>query len=148
MEENLKQSMYKCITEYIYMYNWITLLSTSNWHNIVNQLCCCYCSTAKLCPTLCNPMGCSRPGSSVLTCLLAFAHIHVHWVVIHWVKGAWVTQWSYGPCCAGPPKTERSYWRVLTKHGPLEKEMATPSTILAHGWYEEVKKKKSQLYFN
>ena len=29
---------------------------------------------------LCNPMGCSMPGSSVLHCLLEFAQIHVHWV--------------------------------------------------------------------
>ena len=27
--------------------------------------CCCCCSVAKLCPTLCNPMDCSPPGSSV-----------------------------------------------------------------------------------
>ena len=25
----------------------------------------CMCSAAKLCPTLCNPMDCSPPGSSV-----------------------------------------------------------------------------------
>ena len=28
------------------------------------QLCCC-CSAAQLCPTLCDPMDCSLPGSSV-----------------------------------------------------------------------------------
>ena len=27
------------------------------------------------------------------------------------------TQWIYEPCCVGPPKTDRSWWRVLTKHG-------------------------------
>ena len=42
-----------------------------------------------------------------------------------------VTQWSYEPCRAGPPKTDGSLWRVLTKRGPLEKEMATHSSILA-----------------
>ena len=31
------------------------------------------------CPTLCNPMDCSKPGSSVLHYLLEFAQIHVHW---------------------------------------------------------------------
>ena len=30
--------------------------------------------------TLCNPMDCSRPGSSVLRYFLEFAQIHVHWV--------------------------------------------------------------------
>ena len=38
------------------------------------------CSVAKSCPTLCDPMNCSMPGSSVFYCLLEFAQIHVHWV--------------------------------------------------------------------
>ena len=37
------------------------------------------CSIAKSCPTLCNPIDYSMPGSSVLY-LLEFAQIHVHWV--------------------------------------------------------------------
>ena len=45
---------------------------------LLAQWCCC--SVAKLCPTLCDPMDCSTPGSSVLHCLLEFAQIHVHWV--------------------------------------------------------------------
>ena len=40
---------------------------------------CCF-SVTKLCSTLCNPMDCSMPGSSVLHCLLEYAQIHVHWV--------------------------------------------------------------------
>ena len=39
---------------------------------------CCY-SVAQLCPTLCNPMDCSRPGFPVLH-YQEFAQIHVHWV--------------------------------------------------------------------
>ena len=31
-------------------------------------------------PTLCDPMDCSMPGSSVLHYLLEFAHIHIHWM--------------------------------------------------------------------
>ena len=43
--------------------------------------CCCHCcSVAKSCLTLCNPMDCSKLGSSVLHYLLEFAQIHVHWV--------------------------------------------------------------------
>ena len=38
------------------------------------------CSDTKCCPTLCDPMDCSTPGSSVLHCLPEFAQIHVHWV--------------------------------------------------------------------
>ena len=47
---------------YMYMYGWVTLLSTWNYHNIVNWLCCCCCLVAKLCPTICNPMDYSLPG--------------------------------------------------------------------------------------
>ena len=35
------------------------------------------------------------------------------------------------PCHVGPPKMAGSWWRVLTKHGPLEKGMASHLSILA-----------------
>ena len=41
--------------------------------------CCCCCSVTELCPTVCDLMGCSRPGFPVLHYLLEFAQIHVHW---------------------------------------------------------------------
>ena len=44
------------------------------------SLFCCYYSVAKLCPTLCDPMDCSKPGSPVLHNLLEFVQIHTHWV--------------------------------------------------------------------
>ena len=40
----------------------------------------CYCSVAKSCPTLCDPMDCSTPGSSVLHRRPEFAQTHVCWV--------------------------------------------------------------------
>ena len=39
--------------------------------------CCCCCSVTKSCLTLCDPMDCSTPGSSVLRYLLEFAQSHV-----------------------------------------------------------------------
>ena len=42
-----------------------------------------------------------------------------------------LTQWNYEPRHVGPPKTDRSWWRVLTEHGPLEKVMANHFSILA-----------------
>ena len=42
-------------------------------------------------------------------------------------------QCSYEPCRVGPPMTDGSWWRVLTKRGPLEEEMANHSSILATG---------------
>ena len=35
---------------------------------------------ALLCPTFCNPMGCSMPAFSVLHHRLELAQIHIHWV--------------------------------------------------------------------
>ena len=36
--------------------------------------CCCFCSVAKSCPTLCNPMDCSTPGFSDLHYLPVFSN--------------------------------------------------------------------------
>ena len=41
-----------------------------------------------------------------------------------------LTQWNYEPCQVGPPKTDGSWWRVLTNHDPLEKGMANHFSIL------------------
>ena len=42
-----------------------------------------------------------------------------------------LTQWSYEPWLVGPPKTDGSWWRGLTKCGPLEKGMENHFSILA-----------------
>ena len=42
-----------------------------------------------------------------------------------------LTQWNYEPCHVGPPKMDRSWWRVLIKRGPLGKGMANHFSILA-----------------
>ena len=42
-----------------------------------------------------------------------------------------LTQWNYEPCCVGPPTMDGSWWRGLTKRGPLEKGMANHFSILA-----------------
>ena len=46
----------------------------------LHTLSCCY-SVTQLCPTLCYPMNCSTPDSSVLYYLPEFAQTHVHWVI-------------------------------------------------------------------
>ena len=53
------------------------------------------------------------------------------WItVLLWQRGC-VTQWSYEPCRAEPPKTDGSQQRVLTKQGPLKEEMAKHSSFLS-----------------
>ena len=54
-----------------------------------------------------------------------------------------LTQWNYEPCCVGPPKTNRSWWRILTKRGPLEKGMENHWVFLPwepHEQYEKAKR--------
>ena len=42
-----------------------------------------------------------------------------------------LTQWKYEPCRVGPPKMDRSWWRVLTKCGPFKKgTLQTTSVFL------------------
>ena len=42
----------------------------------------------------------------------------------------------------GPPKTDGSWWRVLTKCGPLEKGTANHFSILALSIHEQYEKAK------
>ena len=56
-----------------------TLISGMSGGGTLYFLSCCYCSVAKFCQTLCDPMDCSTRGSPVLHYLPEFAPIHVHW---------------------------------------------------------------------
>ena len=48
--------------------------------SLICNICSYCCSVAKSCPALCEPMGCSMPGSPFLHYLLEFAQIRDHWV--------------------------------------------------------------------
>ena len=61
---------------------WLVMLnifSYAYWP-LIYHLCCCSYSVTKPCPTLCDPMDWSMPGSPVLHYLPEFAQIHVLWV--------------------------------------------------------------------
>ena len=55
-----------------------TFIIVKSW--LLSRTMNCCCSVAQSCPTLCDPVDCSTPGSSVLHYLLGFAQTHVHWV--------------------------------------------------------------------
>ena len=72
----------------------------------------CCCPVSKLCPTLCDPMDCSTPGSSVFQYLPEFAQIHVHWLsdaiilCLHFfclqsfpALGSFLMSWLFTSCC-------------------------------------------------
>ena len=55
----------------------------------------------------------------------------IHRKLTNLVTQSCLSQWNYEPCLGGPPKMDGSWWKVLTKHGPLEKGMANHFSILA-----------------
>ena len=65
------------------IYIFLTKLSCFSFIWLV-CVCVCVCARActctQSCLTLCSPMGCSMPGSSVFYYLPEFAQTHVHWV--------------------------------------------------------------------
>ena len=57
---------------------------------------CCYCLVAQSCPTLCSPMGCSLPGSSVLR--ISQTKI-LEWVAISFSRrSSWMRDWTHIFC--------------------------------------------------
>ena len=59
------------------------------------------------------------------------------------LKQPCLIQWNYEPCCVGPPKTDGSWWSVLTKRGPLEKGIGNHFSILilrTHEPYEKAER--------
>ena len=59
---------------------WTCNWHQSSWRGSLKLPVYCCCSVAELCPTICNPMDCSTPGSPVLHYLPEFVETHVHWV--------------------------------------------------------------------
>ena len=98
---------------------------TSSWSPF------CYCSVAKSCLTLCNPMNCSTPGFPVLHCLLEFSQIHVHWL---WCYLTISSSAAFISFCLQSFPASRSL-----KGGSSNGKMATHSSILACRipWMEE-----------
>ena len=64
---------------------------------------------------------------------------------LKWLHGSQpcVTQWNSKPCHVGPPKTVGSWWRALTKCGPLETEMANDSAFLPWDPIDGMKRHKN-----
>ena len=78
-----------------------------------------------------DPMDCSLPGSSVHGIFQARV---LEWGAIAFSTHgpqAYLAQWNYEPYPVGPQKTDGSWWRILTKCGPLEKIIANQFSILA-----------------
>ena len=57
-----------------------TSLTGNFWGSPYCNIISCYCSVARSCLTLCDPLDCSMPGFLVYHQLPELAHTHVHWV--------------------------------------------------------------------
>ena len=69
---------------YLYMHGWVPWLFTWNCHNIVNRLC-MRAQSLQSCPTLCDPVDCSPPGSSIHGILQARI---LEWIAFSFSKGS------------------------------------------------------------
>ena len=76
-QRQLDQSI--CKTAHSFPYSLLPTGHVSDFPSL-HWIICCYCSVTKSCPTLCNLMGCSTPGFSILHYLPEIAQTHVHWV--------------------------------------------------------------------
>ena len=77
--------------------------------------CCCCCSVTKSYRTLCDPMDCSTPGSSVLHSLLEFAQVHVHWVGDRIINSIF----SHSLFSQSSSRILTQSWIIRTKDTPL-----------------------------
>ena len=66
--------------------------------------------------------------------------------LITWIT-ACLTQGNYEPCLVEPLRMNASWWRFLTKHGPLEKGMADHFGILASRTPRTIWKGKKSLHW-
>ena len=132
---------------------YVIIPSTREWVLYTIKLavkCSCCCSVAQSCPTLCNPMDSSPPGSSVHGILQARI---LEWVAIPFSLNVprhiqWRRQWHPTPVLLSgkshgrrsleswSPWVARSWTRlsnfIFTFHfHALEKKMATHSSVLA-----------------
>ena len=60
------------------LYQTVLFLPKSEFNPTLSRISLCCCSVPKLCPTLCDHMDCSTPGSPVLHYLPEFAQTLVH----------------------------------------------------------------------
>ena len=91
----------------------------------------CYCSVAKSCPALWDPVDCSTPVLPVSYCLLEFAQVHVHWIgdaiqpsypLVPWpgIKPRLPALGALGVLATGPPEEvpHTCVWSSSYRPGP------------------------------
>ena len=123
-------------------------------------MCVCVMLVAQSCPTLCDPMDCSPPGSSVHGILQARI---LEWVAMPSSRGSsWPRNWNWVSCITGrsyigmgfpsssavknPPSMQEAQVWSLSREDLLEKGMATHSSVPAWRipWTEQSERLQSK----
>ena len=92
------------------------------------------CSVSQVCPTLCDPMDCSTPGSPVFHYLPEFVQTHVHWA-------SDATQPSHLLLPASPPVLNLSWhqglfqWVSSSHQVPIVSGSASVLPVNIQGWF-------------
>ena len=88
-------------------------------------------SVSQSCPTFCDPMDCSTPGSLVLHQLLEFAQPHVPWV-------GNAIQPSRPRSVPSPPAFNLSQHQGLSQCATLHIRWLSDDQVGFHCWFEEL----------
>ena len=131
------------ISTVVIILHYINVLNKHILHLNLHDVICQFSSVAQSCPTLCDPMNCSMPGSSVLYYHLKYAQIHVHWpgdsvvkILLQyrrhrfdpWIrKILWRRKWQLTPVFL-PGKSHRQRSLAGTVHG-VTKELDRTSWL-------------------
>ena len=118
------------------------LLQNKHYPQIINFnkiWICCYCLIAKLCLTLCDPMECSPPDSSVHG--TSQARI-LKWIAISYCRGSsWPKNWTHVSCTGRwilyhwATREAHEYPSPHFKHSKRTQQFCTRIPSL---WYEEL----------
>ena len=104
-------------------------LSLSTWKKISSWRCFSCCSVAKLCPTLCDPMGCSMPGFLVFHYLLD---------CVHWVSDAILPSHPLPPPFSSYPQSlhqDLFQWVNSASGGQNTSASASVLPVNIQGWF-------------
>ena len=100
LRKNYSEYLFKITipSSFLYRYNNKFYVKFHYILKVISHMC-MYVLVAQLCPTICDPMDCSPPGSSVHGIVQAWI---LDWVAISFARGSsWPRDWTEVSCIAG-----------------------------------------------
>ena len=133
-EQHHHSTIFHCISRIgrQILYPWATRETHFVTSPLFLQLTPQFSSVAQSCPTLCNPMDCSRPGFPVHHQLPEFTQAHVHWV-------SDAIQLSHPLSPPSPPSLSLSQYRGLFQWVGCSHQMAKVLELqLQHQFFQRI----------